>query len=378
MKNIVIAGYARSPFTPAKKGQLAGVRPDELAAQVIKDLIKNCREITETIEDVILGCAFPEAEQGLNLGRMVGFLAGLPLPIAGVTVNRFCGSSMQAIHMAAGAIQLGAGEAFICGGVESMSRVPIGGYNFLPHPRLCETFPQAYMSMGQTAENLARRYEISRHQQERFALASHQKAAAARTKVDGAREIVVIERGETRIESDGCIRPDTSLEALEKLEPAFDRSGTVTAGTAAPLTDGAAALLVCAEDYAEKKGLTILARIKSVAVAGCAPELMGIGPVLATRKALDRARLTLNEIDVIEINEAFAAQVLACAHELKIDMDKLNREGGALALGHPLGASGARITGQVALLMKKHQARYALATMCIGGGQGIATILEAV
>ena len=376
MKNIVIAGYARSPFTPAKKGALARLRADELIAQVVRALVKNSRANTEDIEDLILGCAFPEAEQSLNIGRIVGFLAGLPLPIAGVTVNRFCGSSMQAIHMAAGAIQLGAGELFICGGVESMSRVPVGGFNFLPHPRLSETFPQAYLSMGQTAENLARRYDISRRAQEEFAVASHQKAAAAQSAT--AAELIVIEHNEAKITSDGCIRPDTSLAALEKLEPAFDKAGVVTAGTSAPLTDGAAAVLVCSEDYARRAGLNMLARIKSVAVAGCAPEIMGIGPVRATRKALQRAALTLDDIGVIELNEAFAVQVLACAQELQMPLEKLNREGGALALGHPLGASGARITGQAALLMKKHHARYALATMCIGGGQGIATVLEAI
>ena len=378
MKNVVIAGYARSPFTPAKKGQLAPLRADELAAQVVKGLVKNSRAKTEDIEDLILGCAFPEAEQGLNIGRLVGFLAGLPLAVAGATVNRFCGSSMQAVHMAAGAIQLGAGELFICGGVESMSRVPMGGFNFLPHPRLYETFPQAYLSMGQTAENLARRYNISRREQEQFAVASHQKAAAARSAPSDACELIIIEHGATKIISDGCIRADTSVEALQKLEPAFDQAGVVTAGTAAPLTDGAAAVLVCAEDYARRAGLEPLARIKSVAVAGCAPEIMGIGPVGATRKALERAELTLGDIDVIELNEAFAVQVLACVQDLQIPMEKLNREGGALALGHPLGASGARITGQTALLMKKHHSRYGRATMCIGGGQGIATVLEAI
>jgi acetyl-CoA acyltransferase len=377
MKNIVIAGYARSPFTPAKKGQLAQLRPDELAAQVVKELLKNSRAKTEDIEDLILGCAFPEAEQGLNIGRIVGFLAGLPLSVAGATVNRFCGSSMQAIHMAAGAIQLDAGDLFICGGVESMSRVPMPGFNFLPHPRLYQIFPQAYVSMGQTAENLARRYKISRRDQEQFAVASHQKAAA-QTSESAAAEIVAIEHNGEKITSDGCIRPNTSMEALKKLEPAFDKAGIVTAGTAAPLTDGAAAVLVCAEDYAKKNNLDMLARIKSIAVAGCDPEVMGIGPVSATRKALARAGLTLDQIDIIELNEAFAVQVLACVQELQIPLEKLNLEGGALALGHPLGASGARITGKAAALLKNRGGRYALATMCIGGGQGIATVLEAI
>lgn len=378
MKNIVIAGYARSPFTPARKGPLARLRPDELAAQVVNGLVAKTGLDSGDIEDLILGCAFPEAEQGLNLGRIVGFLAGLPQSVAGVTVNRFCGSSMQAIHMAAGAIQMGAGDLYLCAGVESMSRVPMPGFNFLPHPKLYETFPQAYISMGQTAENLARRYQISRQEQEQFAVASHHKAAAARTSRNGFSEIIAIQQDGEKISDDGCIRPETNLAALAKLEPAFDKAGVVTAGTSAPLTDGVAAVLICSEDYARRAGLDMLARIKSVAVAGCAPEIMGIGPVGATRKALQRAELTLDDIDVIELNEAFAVQVLACAQELQIPMEKLNREGGALALGHPLGASGARITGQAALLMKKHHARYALATMCIGGGQGIATVLEAI
>jgi acetyl-CoA acyltransferase len=378
MKNIVVAGYARSPFTPAKKGKLAKVRPDELAAQVVSGLIRKTGVKTEEIEDLILGCAFPEAEQGLNLGRIVGFLAGLPLSAAGATVNRFCGSSMQAIHMAAGAIQMDAGEVFICGGVESMSRVPLPGFNFLPHPGLCQSFPQAYVSMGQTAENLARRYPISRQEQEEFAVMSHKKAAAAEASGNFLSEIVAIEHDGEKILKDGCIRPDTSLEALAKLEPAFDQKGVVTAGTSAPLTDGAAAVLVCSEDYAKKNGLEMLAQIKSIAVSGIEPDVMGIGPVSASRKALARAGLALGEIDIVELNEAFAVQVLACVRELGIPLERLNLEGGAIALGHPLGASGARITGKAAAVLKKHGGRYALATMCIGGGQGIATILETI
>ncbi len=378
MKSVVIAGYVRSPFTSAKKGQLAKVRPDELAAQVIKGLVKKTGVKPDDIEDVILGCAFPEGEQGLNVARIVVFLAELPLSVTGATINRFCGSSMQAIHTAAGAIQMEAGEAFLCAGVESMTRVPMTGFNLLPHPELYESYPQAYISMGLTAENLARHYQISRAAQDEFALTSHQKAAASEAAGNFSAEMIAItHRGET-VNKDGCIRPTTSREALAKLEPAFDKDGTVTAGTSAPLTDGAAAVLVCSEAYAKRKDLEILARIKSIAVAGCPPEMMGIGPVSATRKALERARLTLDAIDVIELNEAFAAQTLACVQELRIPLAKLNLEGGALALGHPLGASGARITGKAAALLKKTGAKYALATMCIGGGQGIATVLEAV
>ena len=378
MKSVVIAGYVRSPFTPANKGQLAKVRPDELAAQVVKGLVKKTGVKPDDIEDVVLGCAFPEGEQGLNVARLVVFLAELPLSVTGTTVNRFCGSSMQAIHTATGAIQMGAGEAFVCAGVESMTRVPMPGFNLLPHPRLYESYPDAYISMGFTAENLARHYQIPREAQDNFALASHRKAAASEAAGNFSSETIAIaHRGET-VDKDGCIRPTTSREALAKLEPAFDKKGTVTAGTSAPLTDGAAAVLVCSEDYAKRKGLEILARIRSIAVAGCPPVMMGIGPVNATRKALERASLTLDTIDIIELNEAFAAQTLACVEELSIPLEKLNLEGGALALGHPLGASGARITGKAASLLKKNAAKYALATMCIGGGQGIATVLEAV
>jgi len=378
MKDVVIAGYGRSPFTPAKKGKLARVRPDELGAQVVKGLVKKTGINVDDVEDLILGCAFPEGEQGLNVARNVGFLAGLPISVAGATINRFCGSSMQAIHMAAGAIQMGAGESFICGGIESMTRVPMMGFNPLPHPGLYESYPQAYISMGITAENLARDYQISRAAQDQFALASHQKAAASETAGNFSDEIIPIVHNGTTIDKDGCIRPSTSREALASLEPAFDKDGTVTAGTSAPLTDGAAAVLVCSQDYARRKDLKPLARIRGIAVAGCAPEVMGIGPVDAVRKALKRADLTLSDMAFIELNEAFAAQTLACVQELNIDLERLNVEGGALALGHPLGASGTRITGKVASLLKRHGGKYALATMCIGGGQGIATVLEAV
>jgi len=378
MKNVVIAGYCRSPFTPAKKGQLSGVRPDELVAQVVRGLLRKTGVEPEDIEDLVLGCAFPEAEQGLNMGRLVVFLAGLPLSVAGTTINRFCGSSMQAIHQAAGAIQLNAGEAFICAGVESMSRVPMTGFNPMPHPRLYQEYPQAYMSMGETAENLVERYGISRADQERFAVDSQRKTQEARASGQFDDELVPIKTPDGVVTQDGCPRPDTTPQALAGLKPAFRENGVVTAGTSSPLTDGAAAVLVCAEDYAKRNGLEPLARIKSIAVAGCAPEIMGIGPAEASRKALKRAGLALEDIDLFELNEAFAVQALACIRELGIDESKLNLHGGAIALGHPLGASGARITGKVASLLKREKKRYALATQCIGGGQGIATILEAV
>lgn len=374
MKNVVIAGYARSPFTPAFKGALAAVRPDELAAQVIKALIRKTGVDPNAIEDLIMGCAFPEGEQGLNLARLVVHLAQLPVSIAGVTVNRFCGSSMQAIHIAAGAIQMNAGEVFICAGVESMSRIPMGGFNYLPHPGLYQNYPQAYISMGETAENLARKYQIPRASQESFALLSQQKAYAAQQQGLLTDEIISIAGNAV----DGCLRPDSTAAAMAELKPAFLEHGSVTAATSSPLTDGAAAVLICSEAYANAHGLPKLARIKAVAVSACLPEIMGIGPVAATQKALKRAGLTLADIDIVELNEAFAVQVLAVLQELPIAVEKLNLDGGAIALGHPLGATGARITGKAASLLKRENRQFALATQCIGGGQGIATILEAV
>ncbi len=378
MKNVVIAGYVRSPFAFAQKGELTKVRPDELAAQVVKGLVEKTAVKTEDIEDLILGCAFPEGEQGLNMARLVVFQAGLPLSVAGATVNRFCGSSMYAIHMAAGAIQMNAGEVFICAGVESMTRVPMMGFNPMPHPGLSETYPQAYISMGETAENVAVRYQITREQQEAFAVESHAKAAAAQAAGKLDDEIVTISHDGAAVDKDGCIRPDTTAEVLADLKPAFDENGTVTHGTSSPLTDGAAATLVCSEDYAERNGLQPLARIKGIAVAGCDPEIMGIGPVPASRKAIARAGLSIADIDVAEVNEAFASQCLACLRDLELDPAKVNIDGGAIAFGHPLGATGARITGKAAALLRREGGAYALSTQCIGGGQGIATVLEAV
>jgi acetyl-CoA acyltransferase len=378
MNNVVIAGYLRSPFTFAEKGALARVRPDELAAQVVRGLVERSGIDPEDIEDLILGCAFPEAEQGLNMARLVAFLAELPLSSGAATVNRFCGSSMYAIHMAAGAIRMDAGELFICAGVESMSRVPIMGYNPMPHPGLCERYPQAYVSMGVTAENVAAKYQVTRADQEAFAVESQRRAAAAQSEGRLKAEIVPIARDGAHVEIDGCLRPDTTLEGLAALRPAFDENGCVTAGTSSPLTDGAAATLVCSEDYAERKGLQPLARIKAIAVAGCAPEVMGIGPVPASRKALERAGLSVSDLDIAEVNEAFASQSLACLRDLGLETGRVNLDGGALALGHPLGATGARITGKAAALLKREGGTYALATQCIGGGQGIATVLEAV
>ncbi len=378
MKPVVIAAYVRSPFAPAYKGELARVRPDEIAAQVIRQLMERTGIDGEEVEDLIVGCAFPEGEQGFNMARLIGFLADLPLSVGGVTVNRFCGSSMQAIHMAAGAMQMDAGEAYICAGVESMSRVPMTGFNPMPHPDLYGRYPAAYMGMGETAENVAEKYELSREQQDAFAAESQRKAGEAQKAGRLSDEIVAITSASARVSLDGCIRAESTAESLAGLKPAFSETGTVTAGTSSPLTDGASAVLVTTEDFALKNGLQPLARIKSFAVAGCKPEIMGIGPVGASKKALKRAGITVDDLDVIELNEAFASQSLASIRDLQLDIAKINIDGGAIALGHPLGATGARITGKAAQILKRQGGRYALATQCIGGGQGIATVLESV
>lgn len=372
-KSVVICGYKRTPFHAAGKGALAGVRPDDMAAEVIKALIAETGVNPADIEDILMGCAFPEAEQGFNLAKIVAQLAGLPNSVAGATVNRFCGSSMTTVQMAAGYIQLDAGDVFICAGVESMTRIPMGGFNPMPNPKLAEIYPAAYINMGETAENLAKKYSVSRKEQEEFSVSSHTKAAKARDAGKFKDEIVPV----AGVTEDGTIRPDTTLEGLATLKLAFDENGTVTAGTASPLTDGAAAVLVASEDYARKHKLPILARIKSVGVAGCGAEIMGIGPVPSSQKALQRAGLSIKDIDIVELNEAFAAQGLSVIKELGIDLAKTNLDGGAIAMGHPLGASGARIVGKLASLLKREKKKYGLATMCIGGGQGTAIVLEA-
>lgn len=371
-QSIVIAGFKRSAFHFASKGMLANTRPDDLVAEVIKDLVSTSGINPHDIEDLLLGNAFPEAEQGFNMGRNVVFLAGLPVSVAGATLNRYCASSMTTIHLAAGYLNMGCGQAYIAAGVESMSRVPMGGYNPMPNPALKDLYPQAYMSMGETAENLAKKHDIPRKDQEEFALASHQKAASAQEEGRFDDEIVVVDDAD----KDGCIRKSTTLDKLAELKPAFDKEGSVTAGTSSPLTDGAAAVLVTTEEYAKASNLEILAKIRSVAVAGCDAEIMGIGPVSATKKALKRASLTMKDIDIIELNEAFAAQSIPVLNELGADMDIVNLDGGAIALGHPLGASGARISGKAASLLKREDKNLALATMCVGGGQGAAMILE--
>ena len=374
MPKVVIAGYSRSPFTIANKGELVSVRPEDLLSEVIKDLVSKSKINPEDIEDIIAGCAFPEGEQGFNIGKVVTYMTGMNIKTAGMTVNRWCGSSMQSIHIAAGAISMGAGNAFISCGVESMSRVPMNGFNPMPHPQLLEDNPNVYLSMGTTAENVAKKYQLTRKIQQDFAITSHQKASEAESKGNFKNEITTI----NNCSKDGGIRPTTNQEILDGLKLAFDENGTITAGTSSPLTDGAAATLICEEEYAKKNNLDILARIVSTAVEGCPPEVMGLGPIGASEKALKRANLSIEDIDIVELNEAFASQSLACIKDLNIEEKKVNLDGGAIALGHPLGATGARITGKAAELLRRENKKYALSTQCIGLGQGIATVLETV
>ncbi len=374
----LISAYARTPFHFARKGALATVRPDTLAAELFKDLVQRTGIDPATLEDVIAGCAYPEGAQGNNIARIASLLAGLPHGVSGMTVNRFCGSSMSAVHIAAAQVEAGLGEAYLCLGVESMSMVPQGGLSFSPHPVLYEE-TDAYISMGETAENVAERYTVSRTDQEQLAFESHRKAAAAREAGLLRSEIVPIALLDGQVVAeDGCIRPTTSLEALAGLKPAFRETGSVTAGTSSPLTDGAAAVLVTSEAYAAHHGLQPLARIVSMATAGVDPAFMGLGPIPASRKALARAGLAAADMDVVEINEAFASQALACIRELGLRPETINLDGGGMAIGHPLGATGARITGKAAALLQRQGGRYALATQCIGGGQGIATVLQAL
>ena len=372
----VIVDWARSPFHRAHKGELRSVRPDDLASQVITGLIeKNDIEIAD-FDDLILGCAYPEAEQGYNLGRLVTSLSGFPESVPGMTINRLCGSSMHAVLYAASSIESGWGQCYMCVGVESMSRVKRRGFNWSPNPKLTEDWPQAYVEMGETAENVAQEWNISREQQEKFALDSHMKSSSAAQKGNFDDELIEINSDAGIVSSDGCIRPETSLESMSGLRTVFSESGTVTAATSSPLTDGAVALIVCSEEYASSNGLNTLARIVSGAVTGCEPELMGIGPVSATRKVLDNAGWDLNSVDVFELNEAFSSQSLAVISELGLDPSRVNIDGGAISLGHPLGASGARITGKAASLLNRTGSSRGIATMCIGGGMGMAIALE--
>ena len=372
----VIVDWLRSPFHRAHKGELANVRPDEMAGQVIRQLMERNDISSSMIDDLILGCAYPEGEQGYNLGRLLTFLGELPNTVPGATINRLCGSSMQAILSAAAHIEVGWGDCILVGGVESMSRIQRRGFNWSPSPELEDKFPDAYIGMGVTAENVAKKWNQTRLQHEQFALSSHHKAASAQTNGLFKNEIATIKNNEFIISEDGCIRGNTTLESMAKLNPAFGEDGIVTAATSSPLTDGAVFMIVCSEEFAEKNKLKPMARIVAGAVTGCSPEIMGIGPIEATKKVLNKANWKVDDVDLFELNEAFSSQSLAVIEELKIKPEIVNLHGGALAIGHPLGASGARITGKAASLLQSTGAERAVATMCIGGGMGISIALE--
>ncbi|HLZ62240.1 MAG TPA: thiolase family protein [Ktedonosporobacter sp.] len=397
MAEAVIVSAVRTPIGRANKGVLKDVRADDLAALAVKAAVERVSQLDRSlIEDVILGCAFPEGEQGMNLARLVGALAGLPETAGGTTVNRFCASSLQAVNMAAQSIMLGLGDVIVAGGIESMSRVPMGGFNPSLNPRLIKPrngeqasspYPpseleyaySSYIPMGITAENLARKYTISREAQDAFALRSHQRALAATDNGIFKREIVPVPLPDGRVmEIDEGPRRDTSLARLASLEPAFIKGGTVTAGNASPLNDGASAVVLMSAEKAREQGITPLAKIRTMAVAGVDPAYMGIGPVPAMRKVLQRSGLQLSDIDIIEINEAFAAQILSVVQVMGIDEEKLNPHGGAIALGHPLGCSGARLIATLVNDLQTADKTLGIATLCVGGGQGVATLIERI
>jgi acetyl-CoA acyltransferase len=390
MKDAVIVSAVRTPVGKAKRGGLATVRPDEMAALVIQELLRRTPNLDPAeIEDVVIGCAFPEGEQGMNMARMIALRAGLPHTVPGETINRFCSSGVQAIAHAAYAIMTGDIEVAIAGGAESMTMVPMTGYKFAPNPYFAQEFPHYFTNMGLTAENVAAKYAISREDQDAFSLRSHQKAARAVESGLFDPELVpvpveVVELGEDgkpvkksfTVSRDEGPRADTSLEALAKLKPAFKEGGVVTAGNSSQMSDGAAGVVVMSAERAAQLGLKPLARFVAFAVGGVPPELMGIGPVAAVPKVLKKAGLTLADIDLIELNEAFAAQSLAVIRELGLDEEKVNVNGGAIALGHPLGCTGAKLTTQIIYEMARRKSHYGMVTMCIGGGMGAAAIFE--
>lgn len=391
MPDAVIVAAARTAVGKAPNGSLRTVRPDEMAATVIASMLARAPGVTpQDVDDVILGCAMPEAEQGLNVARIASLRAGLPVEASAVTINRFCSSGLQSIAFAAERVMCGFAQAVIAGGTESMSMVPMGGNKLAPNPSLVDSYPDVYLSTGLVAENHAREASITREEQDAFALRSHERAIAA---IDSGRfkeeivpltfRVAIPENGsgkhvlqDVTFAQDEGPRRDTSLEALMKLKPAFHADGTVTAGNSSQTSDGAAAVLVTSARFAEERGLRPLARFVAFATAGVEPERFGIGPVPAIRKALKLAGLTLERIDLVELNEAFAAQVLACLRELPIDPGRLNVNGGAVALGHPLGCTGAKLTTTLLYEMRRRNARYGLVTMCVGGGMGAAGIFE--
>ena len=390
MKEALIVSIARTAVGKAPRGTLRNMRPDDMAAVAIREVLRQRPGLDSAeIEDVILGCAMPEAEQGNNVARVASLRAGLPVSASAMTINRFCSSGLQAIAIGSERIMAGAAETILAGGTETMSMVPMGGYHFAPNPYLMEHYPDAYLSMGLTAENLARKYEITREQQDEFALRSHQRALAAIAQGKFSEEVVPLEVLEvtangngkpttrkTLFDTDEGPRADSSLDALAKLKPAFHARGTVTAGNASQMSDGAAVALVMSAEKAKTLQLKPLARFVSFAVAGCPPEEMGVGPVYAIPKALKLAGLKLGDIDVIELNEAFAAQALSVIRLAELDLDRVNPNGGAIALGHPLGCTGAKLTATLLGEMKRRQAKYGMVTMCVGGGMGAAGIFE--
>jgi acetyl-CoA acyltransferase len=389
-KDAVIVGAVRTPVGKAKRGGLATVRPDELAATVIQALLKRTPNLDPAeIEDVVFGCAFPEGEQGMNIARMIALRAGLPDTVPAETINRYCSSGVQSIAHVAYAIKSGDIDVAIAGGVESMSMVPMMGYKFSPNPRFAQDLPHYYTNMGLTAENVSVKYGISREDQDTFAFKSHEKAVKAVTSGFFDPELVPVDVEVTELGADGKPvkknftvkrdegpRADTTLEALAKLKPAFKEGGAVTAGNSSQMSDGASVVLVMSTERAAQLGLKPLTRLISFAVSGVPPEVMGIGPITAIPKALKIAGLSLNDIDLIELNEAFAAQGLAVMRTLGLDEDKVNVNGGAIALGHPLGCTGAKLTTQLIYEMGRRKSRYGMVTMCIGGGMGAAAIFE--
>jgi acetyl-CoA acyltransferase len=390
MNDAVIVAAVRTPVGKAPNGWLRGTRPDELAATAIAEALGRAPAITAAeVDDVILGCAMPEAEQGLNVARIASLRAGIPVSASAVTINRFCSSGLQAIAFASERIMCGSAEVVIAGGTESMSLIPMGGHTVAPNPALVDSYPDVYLSTGLVAENHARESGISRDEQDAFALRSHQRAVAAIEAGRFADEIVpvttrLVQAGNGRppkveektVSVDEGPRRDTSLEALAKLRPAFHARGSVTAGNSSQTSDGASIVVVTSAARARERGVTPLGRFVAFATAGVEPERFGIGPVPAIRKVLKLAGLTLDQIDLVELNEAFAAQVLACLKELPIDPDRLNVNGGAIALGHPLGCTGAKLTTTLLYEMKRRNVRYGLVTMCVGGGMGAAGIFE--
>ena len=390
MKDAVIVSAVRTAVGKAPKGTLKNTRPDDLGAAAIKDAIERAEGLNPLeIDDVIMGCAFPEAQQGMNVARTAMILAGLPVETSAMTVNRYCSSGLQTIALAADRVRTGGADVIVAGGLETMSMIPMGGNTFRPNPNLAETYPDYYLNMGLTAENLAKKYEITREQADEFSLQSHQKAAAA---IEGGKfkdEIVPftvfvdefdekgrVRRKEVVFDTDEGVRFDASIEGFAKLKPVFHAKGTVTAGNASQMSDGAAATVIMSLDKANELGLKPLARFVSFATAGCLPEEMGIGPVYAIPKALKLAGLTLDQIDVIELNEAFAAQGLSVMKVLEMNPAKVNVNGGAIALGHPLGCTGAKLTATILQELKRTGGRYGMVTMCVGGGMGAAGIFE--